>query len=180
MMRLVIWDAIEPIMTSLLCFLITLFKRKSEIGPDTCLVVRLLKSFHKSPMFALETTTGPENWWPLPRTLSRYLLILSNHYNQFVDQGPVSISDKTSCCKISRSPEAARLVVQIITSLWNLTGISAALLSMCLSNVRAIVHFEIQIVWPRDFASSYNKSSYRILKRGPGTSRWMAPSNWTI
>ena len=52
--------------------------------------------------------------------------------------GPVSISHNTSHCKILWSPEATRLVVWIIASLWNLTGTSAALLPMCLSNFRAI------------------------------------------
>ena len=64
--------------------------------------------------------------------------------------GPVSISNKTSYCKISWSLEAARLVVYIITSLWHLTGTSAALLPMCLSNFRAIGRFWIQISRLRD------------------------------
>ena len=55
--------------------------------------------------------------------------------------GPVSISDKTSYRKISWSLEAARLVVQIIASLWNLTGTSAALLPRCLSNFEVIRQF---------------------------------------
>ena len=40
--------------------------------------------------------------------------------------GPVSISDKTSYCKISKSLEVARFVFRIVPSLWNLTGTSAA------------------------------------------------------
>ena len=43
-------------------------------------------------------------------------------------QGLYSLSGKTSYRQISRSLEAARLDVTIIVSLWNLTGISAALL----------------------------------------------------
>ena len=42
------------------------------------------------------------------------------------DQGPVSISDKTSYCKISQNLEAARFLFILVRSLWNLTGISAA------------------------------------------------------
>ena len=53
-------------------------------------------------------------------------------------QVPVSISDKTSYRKISWSLEAARLVVWIIASLWNLAGTSATVLPMSLSNFRAI------------------------------------------
>ena len=54
------------------------------------------------------------------------------------NQGLYSLSGKTSYHQISRSLEAARLDVTIIVSLWNLTGISAALLRRCLSNFRAI------------------------------------------
>ena len=50
--------------------------------------------------------------------------------NSIHDQGPVSISDKTSYCKFSRSLEAARFVFKIVRSLWNLRGTSAAGLSM--------------------------------------------------
>ena len=49
-----------------------------------------------------------------------------------------SLSGKTSYRQISRSLEAARFNVIIFVSLWNLTGISAALLSVCLSISRAI------------------------------------------
>ena len=53
--------------------------------------------------------------------------------------GPVSISVKTSYRKISWSLEAARLAVQIIASLWNMTGTPTAVLPRCLSNFRAII-----------------------------------------
>ena len=53
-------------------------------------------------------------------------------------QGLYSLSDKTSYRQISWNLEAARLSVIMIVSLWNLTGISAALLPRCLSNFRAI------------------------------------------
>ena len=84
------------------------------------------------------------------------------------DQGPVSISKKTYFRKISSSLEAARLVFRIVRSLWNLTGTSAALLPMCLSNFKAIRRFKVQISWLRDFTRSYEKTSFRILRRGPG------------
>ena len=42
------------------------------------------------------------------------------------DQVPVSISDKTSYCKISQSLESTRFVFRIVRSLWNLTGTSTA------------------------------------------------------
>ena len=53
-------------------------------------------------------------------------------------QGPISISDKLSYCKISQSLEAARFVFRIVWSLWNLTGTSAAGLPKCLSNFKAV------------------------------------------
>ena len=52
--------------------------------------------------------------------------------------GPVSISDKTSYCKISQSLKATRFVFRIVQSLWNLTGTSAAGLPKCLSNFKAM------------------------------------------
>ena len=49
-----------------------------------------------------------------------------------------SLSGKTSYCQISWSLEDARLNVIMAVSLWNLTGISAALLPRCLTKFRAI------------------------------------------
>ena len=69
----------------------------------------------------------------------------------------------------SRGVEAARLVVCVV-SLWNLTGTSAAVLPICLSNFRAIGQFQIQISRLRDFVRSYSKTSFRILKQDPA--RW--------
>ena len=82
--------------------------------------------------------------------------------------GPVSISEKTSFRKISWSLETARFVFRIIRSLWNLTGTSAALLPMCLSNFKAIWQFKVPFSWLRDFARFYEKTYFRILRRGPG------------
>ena len=85
--------------------------------------------------------------------------------------GPVSISDKTSNRKISYSLEGARLGVKMLVSLRNLTGTSGAVLPRCLSNFRAIGQFWIQISRLRNFVRSYDKTPYRILKRGPGRDR---------
>ena len=52
--------------------------------------------------------------------------------------GPISISDKTSYCKITWSIEAARFVFRIVRSLWNLSGTSAAVLPTCLPNPKAM------------------------------------------
>ena len=81
---------------------------------------------------------------------------------------PVSIFDKTSYRKISQSLEAAKFVFRIVRSLWNLTGTSAAMLPMCLSNFKAMRQSKLPISRLRDFTRSYEKTSYRILKRGPG------------
>ena len=77
--------------------------------------------------------------------------------------GPVSISDKTSYVKISQRLEGTRSDEEMFVSLWNLTGTSAAVLPRCLSNFRAMRTFHHPISWLRDFARSYNKTSYRIL-----------------
>ena len=38
---------------------------------------------------------------------------------------------------------------------------------MCLSNFKAIRQFKVPISWLRDFMRSYEKTSFRILRRGP-------------
>ena len=83
-------------------------------------------------------------------------------------QGLYSLSGKTSYHQISRSLESAWFDVIIIVSLWNLTGISAALLPRCLSNRRAIGKILTRISWLRDFTRSCGKTSVRLVNRGPG------------
>ena len=61
-----------------------------------------------------------------------------------------------------------RFVFRIVRSLWNLAGTSAALLPKCLSNFKAIRQFKVPISWLRDFTRSYEKTSFRILRWGPG------------
>ena len=81
--------------------------------------------------------------------------------------GLYSLSGKTSYRQISWSLEAAILGVIKIVSLWNLTGISAALLPRCLLNFRAIGKVQTRISWLRDFTRSCGKTSYRLVNRGP-------------
>ena len=67
--------------------------------------------------------------------------------------GPVSISIR---CLIVRSHKVSKsrdLYLEYVRSLWNLSGILAAL----------------PISWLRDFVGYYDKMSYRILKWGPGS-----------
>ena len=56
----------------------------------------------------------------------------------FIPQVLYSLSGKTSYQQISLSFEAAKLGVIMIVSLWNVTGISAAVLPRYLSHFRAI------------------------------------------
>ena len=81
--------------------------------------------------------------------------------------GLYSLSGKTSYRQISWSLEAARLGVIMIVWLWNLTGISAALLPRCLLNFRAIGKVQTWISRLRDFTRSCGKTSYRLVNRGP-------------
>ena len=84
-------------------------------------------------------------------------------------QGVYSLSGRTYCRQISWSLEATRVDVIIIVPLWNLTGISAALLPMCLSNFKTIGKVETRISRLRDFTRSGSKTSVRL---GPYSS-WL-------
>ena len=108
------------------------------------------------------------------RSLSRKTRVHVSHKVNVMaagNLGPVSISDKTSYRKISQSLEAARFVFRFVRSLWNLTGTSTALLLMCQSNFKAIRIFQHPISHIRVFTRSHDKTSYRILKRGPDSLR---------
>ena len=83
--------------------------------------------------------------------------------------GLVSISDKTSYCKISQSLEAVRFVLffRIVQSLWNLTGTLTVMLPICPWHLKSLWWFKLPILQLRHFTRSYDKTSYRILKQGP-------------
>ena len=111
----------------------------------------------------------PRSWKPI--WLHKYcgiqlgmniIAIILTHHGLF------SLNGKTSYLQISWSLEAARLGVMVIVSLWNLTGISAAVLPRCLSNFRAIRKFKIWISRLRDFVRSSGKTSTRLVNRSPG------------
>ena len=91
-------------------------------------------------------------WW-LPQTISQSLY---------------SLSGKTSYRKISWSLEAVRFGFELFQSLWNLAGTSAALLPRCLSNFRAIRPLQHAISRHRVFTRFGDKTSYRLVNRGPG------------
>ena len=80
---------------------------------------------------------------------------------------PVSIFHGASYDKISRKVKLQRLIVNLLVSLWNLTDGSAAMLPSRLSNFRAIGKLQTLISCLRDFARSYDKMSYHVLKPDP-------------
>ena len=94
-------------------------------------------------------------------------------------QGPVSIWDKTSHCKIcklSQSLEAARFVFRIVRSLWNLQA-PRQQCCRCACYIPSDATIKLPISRLRDFTRSPDKTSYRILKRGPG--RKVVRGIWT-
>ena len=73
----------------------------------------------------------------------------NNHIVAKSLQGLYSLSRRTSYRRISWSLEATRFGFILFQSLWNLTSTSAAALSRCLSNFRAIRSLSHLISWPR-------------------------------
>ena len=116
--------------------------------------------------------------WSLSTLLSavvgilRHWICLRRAYHQW-GLCLYSLSGKMSYRQISWSFEAARLDVIMIVSLWNLTGISAALLPMCLSTFRMIGK-----VWTQShrFETSRDlavRRQSRLVNRGLGRCWWL-------
>ena len=83
-------------------------------------------------------------WWILKRGLNYNMLYQTcSILDCLISLGLYSLSGKTSCRQISWGLEAARFDVKMFISLWNLTGISAALLPRCLTHFWAIGKSEI-------------------------------------
>ena len=59
-------------------------------------------------------------------------------------------------------------LVFVARSLWYLTGTSAAVLPMCLSNFKSMRQIKLPISRLQDLARSYHKTSDSILKWTPG------------
>ena len=78
-----------------------------------------------------------------------------------------SLSGKTFYNQILWSHEFTKLDVIMILSLWNYAGTSIALLSMCLSNVRAIGKVSTRNSRLRDFTRSCGKTSVCSVNKGP-------------
>ena len=78
--------------------------------------------------------------------------------------------DTTSYRMISQNLEATRCPLRVVSSLWNLTGVLAAMLARRLSNSTAIQPFQHTISRLRDFAKSYDKCLMGYCKN---TKHWM-------
>ena len=89
------------------------------------------------------------------------------------NQDPASISEKTSFCKISLSLEAAGFVFKIVRSLWNLTGTSAAVLPMCLSNFKAMRQFKNTNLVASRLYEILRKDVFSDIETGPRPHRCM-------
>ena len=87
--------------------------------------------FHASNIFLGAYIKTAHYWF-------RQWLVVEQGISQYQNHELCSLSSKTSYRQISWSLEAARLGVILIVLLRNFTGISAALLPKCLSNIRAI------------------------------------------
>ena len=87
------------------------------------------------------------------------------HVSNMTESGPLF----TKRTDVSWNLEAMRLDAIMSVSLWNQTGISAALLLKCLSNFQAIRQVQVRISRLRGFAKSCCKTSVRSVNRGPGS-----------
>ena len=83
-------------------------------------------------------------------------------------EGFYSLRGKASYRQVSWSLESARFDVREWSYCFEiLTGIPAALLQRCVSNVRAIGRVQTRISQLRDFTISCGKTSIRLVNRGP-------------
>ena len=92
--------------------------------------------------------------WTRPRHKQWYITLGGGgHIATMVpegDWGPVSISHKTCYRKISQSLDGTIFVFRVVGSLWNLTGVSAAVLPRGLSNFKTIWWFVLGISMIRE------------------------------
>ena len=105
----------------------------------------LIISDYTYPPFTTSDTSS--KWW--------------QHAYSVCKQSLHSLSGRTSYRKISWSLEAASFGFNFFQSLWNLTSTSAASLSICLSNFRAIRSLQNSIAWLRGFSRFGGTTSYR-------------------
>ena len=145
----------------------------------------ILDTFNQTKSSAVQLTALSDNWpWYVVNYLAWMAEIILLTWTPFQPESPMlggwcilglywlsgKISyrkGKTSYRQIMWSLLAARLYVIKIIPICNLTGISAALLPSCPSNFRAIGKDLTRNSWLRDFMSSYGKTSYCLVNRGP-------------
>ena len=133
------------------CLLNGLFRRRSKKTSTLCVIGLCEGNSPVTGEFPAQKASNAENvsvWWR-HHIINKYCLCQPAVHLQ----GLYSVSGKTSYRKISWSLEAARLNVMMLLSLWNLTGISVALLARCLPNLRTIGKFKLE---SRGFESSRN------------------------
>ena len=111
----------------------------------------------------LDALRWPHGFCKFNFNLSRLICIrlVLGHINL---QGLCSLCSKTSYHQILSSLEAMRLHVVMIVELWNLAGISPALLPRCPWKFRAIGKVYIWISRLRDFTRSCGKTSIQWIK----------------
>ena len=113
-------------------------------------------------------TFSPQGWIKIPSALK-----LMRCVKQCPFMGLYSLSGKTSYLHTSWGFEAARLNVIIVVSFWNLTGISAALLSRCLSNLRSIGNIQTRISRLRVFTSCGKTSTTEAMNINLCQIKWI-------
>ena len=95
--------------------------------------------------------------------------VLENHRLQedssYKDQGPSQYPKRRLSVRSRQVSKPRDLYLELSdrSEIWQ------AVLPMWLSNFKAIRQFKVPISWLRDFTRSYEKTSFRILRRGPGT-----------
>ena len=137
---------------------------RSHLDSNTVFATAVL-SWHVQKFVAI--------WWPVTELLQGAVSIeIELRAKNRCWNGPLghySLSKKTSYHRISWCLDATRLVVIIIISLWNLTGISAALLPMGqMLNYKANGKALTRISLLRGFTRSFGKKPYHLDNRGPG------------
>ena len=120
---------------------------------------------------SLSSSTGTNQGW-ISNAMANISIIMGLYspsgkkvyYQILRNEDPVTIFDKPL-----QSLEAAIFVFRSVRSLRNFTRTSAALMPMYLSNFKTMRKSKLPISRLRGFTRPYDETSYRILKRGPGS-----------
>ena len=101
-------------------------------------------------------------------SFSIFLLVRNRNVKPATMQGPISICDKTSYCKISWILKAVRFVFRIMQSLGNLTGTLADVLPRCLTTFKVIWWLKLLVSQLWVFTRSFNNTFHRYWNRAQG------------